>query len=439
VLQFKTGAGKIICCVTEGVESFGIIKLDGTRSAADVLELRMLGDTAERRKIKLGKGAALLLYGRPNLPKDRRNVGLSSPKLPEQKEDLPSVVEAEGAVGIDWQRAYFQDVKLVAKRIDNTGAKQNERLNIIDNQFSGRGQVWCQSCDTPVISKNTIEYKGARLSLEGAITLSSCPLSEIKDNVIRGGFYVGIWFTYQSDAVLIGNTIENCTHGISGSFGIDNTIVKKCQMRGCDYGIVLQGGTAVVEDTLIEDSTLIGFQQATAQLQLTNCQIRNTSPKGVALNFKSGTLSLLNCNITPDQIKMEAPAAKTDAAAVTCLQYVVVGARKTPPNSLVDLRTAVPALSADAADPNVRNSPAPLVDGLSPLPRALNPLIVKAWTIDDKGKVLPPPEYTVKILGPAPEEGAVRPVLRAVAFRPQENALRATPADATPTLEVIWK
>ena len=44
-LAFKTGAGKQICCIADAIESFGAIKLDGTKSANDYLELRMVGDT----------------------------------------------------------------------------------------------------------------------------------------------------------------------------------------------------------------------------------------------------------------------------------------------------------------------------------------------------------------------------------------------------------
>jgi hypothetical protein len=444
--NFKTGSGKIICCVEDAIDNYGIIKLDGTKSATDVLELRLVGDKAKgrQRKITLANGAMLLLYGKSNLPEGRCNVALRSPKLPEpgDMDDVAGLVEADGKVSIDWQRAYIQDVKLHAKKIDNTGAKQNERLNILENQFSGHGCVHLEYCDTPTISRNTFEYKGekgARLTAEGAIYLSYCPLSEIKNNTIRGGFNAGIWFTYQPDAVVIGNTIDNCTHGISGAFGITNTIVKQCHIRGCDNGLVLQNGTGVVEDTVVEGGE-VAFTVTSAQLQLTNFQLKNLGPKAVAVKLDSGTLSMLNCNITPGQIKMGPPPAKAEPEPpVTCLQYLVFGAKKAPAESLLEVRTAVPALAVDADDPNVRNSPAQLVGGLSPLPTTNRSLIVKSWCLDDKGKTIPPPEYSIKVLGPAIKEGAKRPILHTMTFRPQENALRSTPADATPTVEVNLK
>src|SRR5581483_9441163 len=103
----------------------------------------------------------------------------------------------------------------------------------------------------------------------------------------------------------------------------------------------------------------------------------------------------------------------------------VVAVKGAPAGSLVEVRTANPAPAAGAADPNVRNSPAAVADGLTPLPATVNPLLVRAWSLDAAGKPTPPPEYTVKVLGPPPKEGAERPVLRAVPFRPADAAVRA--------------
>ena len=95
--------------------------------------------------------------------------------------------------------------------------------------------------------------------------------------------------------------------------------------------------------------------------------------------------------------------------------------------------------AADGADVNVRNSPATLSAGLTPLPQTLNPLIVKGWSLDVAGKVAPAPEYSISVLGPAPKEGAPRPVLQKVMYRPPDNTFRPTLTDATPTLEVPRK
>src|SRR5207248_1848768 len=54
-LTFKTGAGKLVLAVTEPIETYGAIRLDGTKSASDEFELRLIGDAAGKRLVKLGK------------------------------------------------------------------------------------------------------------------------------------------------------------------------------------------------------------------------------------------------------------------------------------------------------------------------------------------------------------------------------------------------
>jgi hypothetical protein len=438
VLTFKTGAGKQICCVADTIESFGVIKMDGTKSASDFLELRMIGETEAKRKIKLNKNAALLLYGKANLPANGRNVAIRSPKFADQKDALLCLVEAEGFVSIDWQRAILADVKLQAQKIDNTGAKANERLNIFDNQFVGKARVWLHTCDTPVISKNTFDYSDKTALTEAAIAVNFGPLCEIKQNIIRGAYAIGITINYQSDSVVEGNTIERCAAGIAGGYGIPNTMIKKCVIRGCEVGIRLEGATGVLEDTVVEGA-LTAFNHDNSILQLTNFQVKDLHAKGTAVNFLTGKLTLLNCNIAPAEIKVAAQPATAKDDPVTCLQYAVLSVKDAPSECLVEVRTADAKLAADAADPNVRNSPAPLTAGLTPLPRTLNPLIVKGWSIDLKGKLQAAPTYNVKVLGMAPKEGAARPVLKVTTYRPQENAFRAKLDDGTPTLEVSLK
>ena len=427
LFTFKTGAGKQLCAVGDAVESFGVIKLDGTRSANDSLELRLLGDTADKRKIKLGKGGGLLLYGKDNLPDGRRNVALTSPKTAEQKEDLLSIVECNGAVSIDWQRADVLNVKLMAKKIDNTGAKSNERINLIENRFTGFSRVWIHTCDTPVIARNSFEFASPKPLDEPAINLNFCPLAEIKANTIRGGFQIGVTVNYQSDSVIVGNTIEKCTFAITGGYGIPNTMIRQCTIRACETGIKLEGASGVIENTDVEGATT-AFHIQNANLQLTSFRVKNLAPKGNAVLFDSGAMTLLNCNIAADQIKIAPQAATVKTDLVTCLHHVIVAVKDAPADCLVEVRTS--NLPADTGDPNVRNTPAPLPQGLTPSPKTFNPLIVKAWSIDVKGKLQGAPEYTVKVLGPAAKEGEARPVLKMTTFRPDA---------ATPTLEVKLK
>jgi hypothetical protein len=213
-------------------------------------------------------------------------------------------------------------------------------------------------------------------------------------------------------------------------------MLRGCVVRDCDTGIRFNAGGGVIEDTVVEGAT-IAFHVQFANLQLTNFLIKNLKAKGTGIFLESGSLTLLNCNVPPTQVNSVAQAATVKDDPVTCLQYAIVGVKAAPADAVVDIRTV--NVAADVGDRNVRNSPAPLTRGTTPLPNTLNPLIVKAWSIDVKGKLQAGPEYNVKVLGPAAKEGAPRPLLKMLTFRPQENAFRASLEEATPTLEVSLK
>jgi hypothetical protein len=436
-LSFKSGGGKLVLAVTDGIESFGPIRLDGTKSASDDFELRLVGDAPAKRLIKLNKGGALLLYGRAELPNDRRNVALVAPP---DKEPLPGLVENQGAVTIDWQRARLVDVKLQGMTIDNTGAKPNERIKLIDNRFVGQARIFLQGCDTPEIVRNQLDNTPGKPFAEPAIHCHSCPLAEIKDNVVRGGFATGIAINVATDNVVSNNTIEKCAIGIQGGYGVPNVMIKHATIRDCEAGIKLESATGVLEDVTVQGATT-AYYQTSSRLQLTGFRVKELAKKGVVVEFDSGTLSLLNCELKPEDIKIlpQKPVEKPPPELITCLQYAVVKVKGNPPGSLVEVRTSAPPLPAGAADPNVRNSPAPINDGLTPLPGALMPVIVKAWSFNLAGQLVKGPEYTVKVLGPAAKEGADRPVLKAQPFRPPPAAFRADLNDKTPTLEVMVK
>ena len=75
-------------------------------------------------------------------------------------------------------------------------------------------------------------------------------------------------------------------------------------------------------------------------------------------------------------------------------------------------------------------------DGLTPLPKDVMPLMVKAWAYNPQGQFVKGPEYAIKLLGPAPKEGADRPVLKTQMFGPPPVTFRAEATDKTPTVEV---
>jgi hypothetical protein len=331
-----------------------------------------------------------------------------------------------------------QDVKLHVSKIDNTGVKPNERVQVIDSRFTGVGRVWIQSCDTPIVTRNVFEYPGKELDAQAGINVSYSPLAEVKDNIVRGKFNFGLNLAYGSDVVATGNRVDGSTIGVQG-IGLPNFMLKDTVVSGCPTSVRMDTCSGVLEDVIVEGASTAYYQQ-NSNLLLSNFRSDKLTKDGVGVHHEGTTLGLLNCNFLPAHFKMGTQPAPKEGmpppVPVTCLQHLVIGVKDAPPGCLVDVRTA--GLAADVGDPNVRNSPAPLVKGLTPTPRSLNPLIVKGWTLDAKGKPAPAPEYTVKVLGPAPVEGAARPVLKMLSYRPPENAFRP-PADLTPTLEVSLK
>jgi len=436
-LLFKSNAGKIVCTVADVIETFGVIRLDGTKNAGDHLELRLVGGTAEKRQVKLLKGSGLLLYGRPKLPADGRNVAVTSPKLPDQKDELTALVEAGASAMIDVQRAFLHNVKLQATSIDNTGAKPNERLNVLDSRFLGLGRIWLSACDTPVIARNTFDATKTPLPADNAIWASG-PLVEIKGNVIRGWFANGIVVYGGDDPVIADNVVEKCSNGIH-CYGSTNVMIKNCTIRECGAGIYVYAVTGVLENlTLVKNPT--GIYNLRAHVQLTNVQVSDVPKDGKAVTALGGSTVLLNCNIVPAQVKVDLeppPAGKPMPIPMTAHQYLIASVKGAPPGTMVEVHTAT--APATVADENVRNSPAPLVDGLTPLPRSLAPLVVKSWMIDTTGKLVAAPEYKLNVLGPSAKEGTPRAVLKTQAFRPTDGAFRTPPNDPTPTLEVLLK
>jgi parallel beta-helix repeat protein len=438
-LVFKNNAGKIVCSVADVVETLGVIRLDGTKNASDHLELRMLGKTAEKRQIKLLKGSGLLLYGRPNLAGDGRNVAVTSPKVGDQKDEISGLIEAGAVSMLDLQRAFIHNVKLQATGIDNTGAKPNERLNVTDTRFLGLSRLFFSGCDTPVISRNTFDASKTPLPSDNAIWVAG-PLVEIKDNFIRGYFANGITVYGGDDPVISGNIVEKCGNGIH-CYASTNAMIKKCTVRECSLGVYVYTMSGVLEDLVLEKNQT-ALHNLSATIQLTTVHVKDLPKDGKAITARGGSTTILNCNIVPAQVKVELeapPAGKPMPVPMTAFQYLIAGVKGAPAGSVLEVHTATPPLPANVADVNVRNSPAPLVGGMTPLPRSLAPLVVKSWMIDTTGKLVPSPEYSVQVLGVAAKEGAARPLLKSQTFRPAESAFRAMPNDPTPTLEVSLK
>jgi parallel beta-helix repeat protein len=447
-MKFKTGAGKIVFCCAAGIESYGPITLDGSKAATDFLELRFVGPEPANRTAKFLKGSALTTRGKQGLPKDGRNVMISSPPFADPKKDpIPATVTvSEGGTTVDLQHAEFASVKFVVTNIDSTGAKVGEKLTVIGNKFTGFGRFAASTCDTATIIGNSFGHPDLKRREGQAIYVYDSPLSEVKDNVVTGGFDHGIFVTHAPDYVVSGNTVENCGHGVYSGFGTGNAIARNT-VRSCDLAYVLYYTHRVIMEDNLAEGAKHAVSTAHATAQITTLRIAKPSTKDAALHVISdanskGQIVLLNCGLKAADVKLELGEARKEGTPhpVVTMEYLVVSVKNAPADAEIEVRA-----TGEKDVTVVRNSPAPLTKGLTPLPQppgtpiTVAPLIVRSWSLDADGKVDLSPLYSVRVVGPPEKPGAERKVLAFMSATPSEKWYRPKVDDPAPTLEVTVK
>jgi hypothetical protein len=182
---------------------------------------------------------------------------------------------------------------------------------------------------------------------------------------------------------------------------------------------------------------------------MTNLVIRDMvpNPNGYKIYMATGPLTLINSPVRPEDLFFPpgftpAPvvAGKPRLPSVQMLNFVVAQVSGQAPLGLaIEMKTVQPAtpLPAGAQDPNIRNSPAPVLkNGFTPLPQSLEPLIVRSWQYDADAKLQPAPAYQLNIVGPVQAAGTERKVLKSVTVTPEVGWYRAIPNEKKPTIEV---
>ncbi len=452
VLQFKVAAGPIVLCANGLVESYGYIRMDASKSAKDQHEFRLVAEDPEQRMLKIAKGGGFVVSGRLGLPQGKRNAAIVS--RPPKKEvpagmpqpDPTAILEAATGSTFDIQRAELINIYAQPTGIDNTGAKPGERINVIKNRFGGMSRLMITSCDSAVVADNQFERDDPFPVPQPALYLIGCQLIEVRGNTIRGNYPSGITCYGQPECIMTNNVIEKCAQGLYW-YG-SGFMVKQLLIKDCTHGMTLTSAAGTLEDITIAGSQS-AYYHGGATIQMTNLVIRDMvpNPNGYKIYMATGPLTLINSPITPQDITFPpgwAPtptvAGKPRLPAVQMLNFVVAQVSgQVPLGLVVEMKTAQPAtpLPAGAQDPNIRNSPAPVLkNGFTPLPQSLEPLIVRSWQYDADAKLQLTPAYQLNIVGPVQAAGTERKILKSVTVTPEVGWYRANPNEKKPTIEV---
>ncbi len=435
-LAFQRNSGSRILCVDGIIESYGIFKIDASNSK-DNMELRMVAAAPEQRVIRLLKGSALIVTGNEELADDKHNATLIAWPVGDAKTLVPGKITGGQHVAIDIKYTDLQHMVLEASSIDNTGSKPNERLNVVGNRFTGLSSMVFTSCDTPLVKGNLFLASTNAAVAVSAMYLNACPLAEIRGNKVVGPYPYGI--QVNGECSVNGNIIEKCTVGLY--WYVYNAMARQNVIRDCETGIYLANVTGTFEDIEI-DKCKFGISANATIAQLTNIGIKNVDPKGGhALTLDSSSLTILNCNLKPDQIHCtKTPNPQVDLPWIDSMQFLVVKANGTvPPKTQVEVATVQTGkpLAEGVADLNVRNSPAMIrPSGLTALPPSPSCLVIRAWKIERDGKTTPTPDYTLSIWTPAEKQGDKNKVLFNKKIKPDESWYRPIPNDPNQAMEV---
>lgn len=437
-LRFKTEIGKVVFVVKGTVESFGQIKLDGSKTATDLHELHLTGKTPAERLVKFEKSGALIASGKANLTGGKKNVRIVAKSPDPKAADLTGKIDAVAGSALDLQHANLEDLLVVGTEIDNTGSKPNERVNIVGCRFFGKCNLALISCDSPVVLDNLFEYPGPHWNMTPALALSSCPLAEVKNNTILGFFYWGYHLYGATDSVIVNNS---STKAYVAFYCVGTAMFKGNIIREAGSGFTVTSFAGIMEECIFEKCGH-GLHLAGGTVQMTNCIYRD-GPKdtGRAVEFGSGELTLINCNFGPESIGLPKVLPKAEKPFVTAMNFFVLKINgEVPEEALVDIRTANLAtpVAPGTLDLNVRNAPAPLIGNRTPLPQTLSPVILKSWSIDKDGNRIPAPDYTIRIIGPT-DGVKERQVFKTLTVKPADNWFRPKPNDPLPTIEVTLK
>ncbi|MEO6848939.1 MAG: G8 domain-containing protein [Chthoniobacterales bacterium] len=429
-LIFKAG-GKRVLNVAGVIETYGTIKMDASGDEKDYMELKMSSSDLQNRFIRLLKGSSLAVAGHADLPDNRYNAVFNSVVI--NPPYTTSTIQASGQAMIDLHNAQFNNVMILAESIDNTGSKPNERLNILQNSFRETAVISLSGCDTPTVLKNT--FTGHPTSPPTcALLVQNCPLADIRENKIVGPYETGI--NAYGECTATRNSVEKCNVGII--WRGPNGTMKNNTVSECTYGIQLSSMTGSIEEGTIAKCKTAVYANGSIT-QMTSVNVDNPDAKSVGMELLASSMTLLNCNIKQSQVKVTgSPRPEPEMPWVQSMDYVIVKLKGTIPSAAqVDIKTTkLGKLPEGAADPNVRNSPAPVRGDMTPLPGSFVCLLVNSWGIGRDGKPVAAPDYTLSVLAPAAAANAAPKLLKTQTIRPVDTWYCADVSNPKPTVEI---
>ena len=441
VLTFPAAEGSYSLTVDGEIDSYGLIRMDAARRPEARLTLRITAGSDRPRSVRLRHGAALLVHGAAALAKDSANVSIVA--IPHPTRSVASApaavaVTANGGAAIDLYHSILSNVMIEARSIDNTGSRADERVNIVGNRFVGRARLTLRTCDTPVVRRNRFEA-GTR-PLEGhAVLIEKCKLAQVHGNRVAG-YEQGINIEGGVDASVVGNELADCTTAVS--LATRDVMVRDNALIRCPTGLRAAQTSGVVENTTVGESQLAFHVDHSTTIQFTNCRVRDLAEKGVPMRIGQASVSLLNCNVRPDQVEASSDyrGRTTTSRQMQAMQYLVVKVNgEAPADTQVDIRTAEVSggVPEGRADENVRNAPAFLnTEGLTLLPRTMRCLIVRSWRMKQDGTIISAPFYELTVSVPAEDPSEPRTQLVSKLIEPDESWYRPDLEDAAPTVQV---
>jgi parallel beta-helix repeat protein len=435
ILALTAGRNQLTLTVAGPIESYGTIRMDGTKSPRGRVALRLVGSTAQERTVRLLENSALLAYGRKGLPEDSRNVLITAAQTEEENPGPPATIIAQGDAMIDLHHTRLSDVIVQASLIDNTGAKANQRLNVIGNHFVSLSRLMIDMCDTPVVRSNRFEAGDAKN--EAAMYFNRCKLADIRSNRVGGSYGIGIYVHNDVGSSAAKNLVSGPARGIYWRHGT-NAMIQDNTVSGCTTGLSLDSATGVAENTTI-DKVTTAVSLTKSNVQFTTCHVTELAEDGIAMDLNASAVTLLNSNIGDDQIKI-AGTPPGGAHAAVSMQFMIVKVDgRRPPGSRVQVQTAEVSggVPQGKADLNVRNAPARLSEsGFTPLPASTKAVVVRSWQLAANGKKENAPFYDVIVFAPSAAPDQPDQVLVSQVTEPNDGWFRAEPDSGTPNVEV---